>query len=133
MIVLVVIIIILLILYIGAKKVNNDVENKEEMNQEMNEDDSLNYGDLFEMLAEKHNVSREEIKLDPTFIVDNYIRGNITINEETNLFIVSSEKGAWEILFEGSGVINCALFEDYSFPQALIADCQAVEIETETE
>jgi len=111
---------------IGNQKNNGKTvdENGDELGA--NESNQNDEGIIAQLFAEKFSLDVNDIKLDNLVKDDHHMAGTVMIGDEpggAGGFIASDEKGAWEIVWDGNGLIDCGRITDYDFSGEMVPSC----------
>jgi hypothetical protein len=75
-------------------------------------------------LAAAHGKTSDDLTVKNAQITGNFARGGVSYapggEGPSGLFLAFKKDGAWEIVFEGNGSVDCNTVEQYGFPSAML-------------
>jgi len=104
---------------------NFTVTNDNGASAETAHNDSIGVVELTKLFSAKYNIKPENIVVNITNDQGLYLRGGVKFSKDENapggLFLAKIVDGAYQIVYDGNGMIDCALVSD--FPADMITDC----------
>lgn len=84
-------------------------------------------GDIKQLFVEKYNKSSDEVSVTISQQTTDYARGGVKFGlggiGEGGIFLAAKVDGVWQLVFDGNGIVDCSLLEDYDFPDSMSIDC----------
>ncbi|HPN67406.1 MAG TPA: hypothetical protein PLZ62_02005 [bacterium] len=111
----------------GCYDESND--NVDENNNQISVDNDLSktISDLFQQQTGFADLKAEDIKVTVQQQEGKYAKGTVEVDGggagNSGGWLASSFLGNWELVWQGNGVIDCALLDSYEFPEDMKAGC----------
>lgn len=79
-------------------------------------------------IAVKNNVDKNSLTISVSEIEGNYAKGEVSDTGGGGMWFATKEEGAWALVWDGNGIIECSLFTLYpDFSKSLIPECYDTE------
>lgn len=80
-----------------------------------------------QLFVQKYKKDPSEVRVTINQQTTNYARGGVKFGRdgigEGGIFLAAKVDGEWKLVFDGNGIISCALLKPYQFPTSMIPDC----------
>lgn len=107
---------------------------KEENTKEKESEELTKEEEIKLLFAEKYDEEISNITITIDKEKENYVKGIIIFGEggpgQAGGFLAVNQGGAWELTYDGNGVIPCSAVDPYEFPTDMVTECFNEETQT---
>jgi len=76
-----------------------------------------------DLFAKKYNLNSSNFEIIIEDEINDFARGKVLVGGQAGIFLAAKKSEEWNIIFDGSGSLNCSVLKEYDFPILLAEGC----------